>query len=228
MRSRKWVAAVVLMLGCLSCSGDDVSSDPPNSIFGSPSGVPTLTEGVTLSEGRYELRALQGVVVSLEAEGWEAWRYGVTAPVGVEPPAGAGLGIWIVDEVYADPCNWDRGPVKPAVGAEVDDLAAALAERPNVRASRSQDVTFEGQEGLHLKLQAPPNIRFKECSNSMYRSWTALPSGARYHQGPGQIDELWILDVNGTRVVIEAAYFPGTTPEDRRGLMRVVESIRFT
>ncbi len=226
MGPRLWIAAILLMLGCAGCSGDHVSADPPEAPFESPS-TSTLVEGVTLAAGPYELRALQGVVPSLEAEGWEAWVYGVIHPIGSDPPSGAAVGIWIVDDVYADPCNWDEGPIEPPVGLSVDDLAGALAGRPNVDASRPQDVTFEGHEGVRMTVQVPPNIRFQDCADSEYRSWTALPYGGRYHQGPGQIDELWILDVDGTRVVIEAAYFPETAPEHRRELRRVVESIRF-
>jgi hypothetical protein len=35
----------------------------------------------------------------------------------------------------------------------------------------------------------------------------------RFHQGPGQILEFWVLDVDGTRILIEATRFPDSPPE---------------
>jgi hypothetical protein len=40
-------------------------------------------------------------------------------------------------------------------------------------------------------------------------------------------DWIWILDVNGERLVIDASYLPGATARERRELKSVVDSIRF-
>ena len=39
------------------------------------------------------------------------------------------------------------------------------------------------------------------------------PSGTtdRFQQGAGQVDRLWILDVEGRRLLIDATYVPGST-----------------
>jgi len=64
-----------------------------------------------------------------------------------------------------------------------------------------------------------------------YQLWNApyKPSGTtdRYQQGPGQVDRLWILDVDGRRLVIDATYMPGSTDQDRATLAKVVNSIAF-
>ena len=41
------------------------------------------------------------------------------------------------------------------------------------------------------------------------------------------MDRLWILDVDGERLVIDASTLPDATAEDRAELERVVDSIRF-
>jgi hypothetical protein len=50
----------------------------------------------------------------------------------------------------------------------------------------------------------------------------------RYHQGPGQVDRLWILDVDGKRLVIDAFYMPEATGEEIAQINEIVDSIRFT
>jgi hypothetical protein len=51
--------------------------------------------------------------------------------------------------------------------------------------------------------------------------------GDRYHQGPGQIDQLFVLDVDGTRLVIDASYFPDTSEQARSALFAMVRSVHF-
>jgi hypothetical protein len=41
------------------------------------------------------------------------------------------------------------------------------------------------------------------------------------------VDRIWILDVGGERLVVDAFYLAEATPEDRAELERVVDSIRF-
>ena len=46
------------------------------------------------------------------------------------------------------------------------------------------------------------------------------------YASPGQRDTLWILDVDGKRVVIEAVSFPGTSAEDLAAQQQLIDSIR--
>ncbi len=51
--------------------------------------------------------------------------------------------------------------------------------------------------------------------------------GQRWRQMAGQVDRLWVLDVNGQRLVVDANYAPGTTQAQRDEEDRVVQSIQF-
>ena len=51
--------------------------------------------------------------------------------------------------------------------------------------------------------------------------------GNRYEQVPGQVDRLWVLDVHGQRLIVDATYSPDTPQADRAELTQVVESLRF-
>ncbi len=49
----------------------------------------------------------------------------------------------------------------------------------------------------------------------------------RFHQGPGQIDKLWIVDVDGVPVIIDAAWYDETPPEHVDELEAIVASTTF-
>ena len=49
----------------------------------------------------------------------------------------------------------------------------------------------------------------------------------RFHQGPGQVDELWILDVSGTIVILDAMYRPDTPAKPVEELRAITESTTF-
>jgi hypothetical protein len=51
--------------------------------------------------------------------------------------------------------------------------------------------------------------------------------GTRYEQVPGQVDRLWVLNVNGQRLVVDATYSPDTTKADRAELGAIVKALRF-
>ncbi len=52
-------------------------------------------------------------------------------------------------------------------------------------------------------------------------------NGKRHEQVPGQVDRLWVLDVKGQRLVVDATYSPDTTQADRDEHERIVQSLRF-
>ena len=58
-------------------------------------------------------------------------------------------------------------------------------------------------------------------------SWFSNGDGERYEQVAGQVDRLWVLNVNGQRLVVDATYSPDTTQAQRRELGQIAKSLRF-
>ncbi len=141
-----------------------------------------------------------------------------------DPHAFTSVGFWIwdgdFDTVYLDPCQWADGAIEPPVGPTVDDLATALASQPQRGDPIPTDVTLDGYDGKLVEMTVPSDIDFADCDGGEFRSWLG-----RYHQGPGQVDRLYILDVEGQRVVIYSSYMPGTSEEERAELQAIVDSI---
>jgi len=120
-------------------------------------------------------------------------------------------------------------------------IAAVLAARPLRNAIAPVAVSLGGYQGKYLQWSVPSDIRFDAASQSFsdcdigsengvpagyFKSWTDH-IGDRYQQGPGQVDRLWILDIEGHRLLVDATYMPAATDQDRMELAEVVNSIAF-
>jgi hypothetical protein len=141
-----------------------------------------------------------------------------------DTPRRLAVSFWSVVDVYANGCHWFGPTIHP--GPTVDDLAAVLAARPLRNATAPGAVSLGGYQGKYLEWSVPADILFSDCDGGMFKSWTDA-GGDRYQQGPGQVDQLWILDIEGRRLVIDATYLAGATEQDRAELAKVVNSIEF-
>ena len=159
-------------------------------------------------------------------EGWTGRGYNVVPSVErYSPPGGAALifsrGGWL----YSRPCG-GTGPDIPT-GTTVDDFVTALVDHPDLDVTSPVAVTLAGYSGTYLELRAPANTTTDELGPK--------PGGCNYYfvwepgiyaQGPNALWRIWILDVNGVRVVVRADSFPGTTPQVQAQLKAIVDSIQ--
>jgi hypothetical protein len=132
--------------------------------------------------------------------------------------------------VYGDPCHWSTS--KPATPVTtVDEFVAAITAQRDRDASEPADVTIGGYSGVTLTLHVPDDADFSACDEGNFGSWNdasdADPGPSRHSQAPGQIDQLWVLDVDGTLTVIDAGYYAGTPPELVDEMRTIIESTTF-
>ena len=145
--------------------------------------------------------------------------------------------------VYGDPCHWSTTlPDSPAT--TVDEIIAALARQASRDASDISEITVGGYAGQSITLHVPDDIAFdpsiggdggfSDCDQGKFGTMTGGEGGVpesepgRWQQGPGQIDEYWVLDVDGVAVIFDLTYWPGT-PQDYIDEMRaVVESATYS
>jgi hypothetical protein len=153
-------------------------------------------------------------------------------------PEDAGLIGPFVGDIYlpADPCEWTTTvPHTPAT--TVDEVVAALRGQASREASEPQDITVDGRAGKSITLRVPLDAEFGQCDRSAGESeprfCTLSGEGGdpaacrRYHQFPGQIDELWIVDVDEELAVIDAMWSDATPAEARAQLRAILESLTF-
>ena len=144
-------------------------------------------------------------------------------------PDGAGMIVFAGEGdlyVYGDPCQWSTTSSDTPV-TTVDDLVAALTSQASRDASAPVDITVDGFAGKSITLHVPDDAVFSDCDRGEFRTLVEGPDGARYHQDPGQIDKLWIVDVDGELVVIDIGYYEGTPQAVIDELHAIVESITF-
>ncbi len=154
-------------------------------------------------------------------EGWRGFAgVGVLPAGGTEAPDGMGI---ILGEVKAglfqDPCHWAGGEPEIPVGPTVEDLANALAAHTAYESSEPVDVSLGGYAGQRVDLQLPSDV--ESCDNGEFYPWV----GSIYAQGPDNRWNVWILDVEGERIVVHSTSFPGTSAEDLAEQQAIVDSL---
>lgn len=171
---------------------------------------------------------------TIPAEGWLAWPTKFPENPNTADPH-IGISITEITNLTVDACQ-DQLAADPPVGPSVEDLATALASLPPFEVmSPPTEVAIYGYTGTHLELTVPElpwraygglGI-FEGCDGGVLRSWIAPGlSFAFYGYRPGQVEEFWILDVEGTRLVVEANWSPDVPPEWVDEMRAILDSIR--
>jgi hypothetical protein len=145
-----------------------------------------------------------------------------TNPTGRDAPA-YGVVFSIIDKVAADPCHFDQG-FKDVPGSSVDALVTALTDVPGLDASNPSDVRVDGYAGKQLTLTAPAS--FEGCTLSPDGYVVEQLLGTNHPFIAGQRSRLWILDVDGQRLVIDLPEAPDQTAQERADAQAVFDSIR--
>lgn len=203
------------------------STPAPTPVGLLPEGPHVLTDGEALED----VATLQ-MTVTVPGPDWYGEPGGGILIKNDNPdaPDGAGMIVFFGDlYVYGDPCDWSTTrPDEPAT--TVDELVAALTAQASRGATEPVDVNVGGHAGISITLRVPDDAEFAECDDATFGSWGVPgsdPDPYRYHQDPGQIDTLYILDVDGTLTVIDTAYYAGTPQSVIDELEAIVESAVF-
>jgi hypothetical protein len=164
-------------------------------------------------------------------DGWEAGGPQGRAPVGGAPatgfegPDGMSMGFLTITSLEPDPCNWKEG-TDVEVGPTVDDLVTALAGNPGYETTDPADVTLGGFSGKRIDVQVPADLDLATCDDGQFWVWAVADGQTIYAQGREGRFHLWILDVQGRRVLVMTHDFPGTSADDQAELQAIVDSIQ--
>jgi hypothetical protein len=205
-------------------------------------GLPQGPYGVTQTDDPVQ------VTVDIASPGWNPapeFDYAFKNDDGLDAPesVGAALLAWAWPagtgfKVYGDPCRWSTTiPETPATTP--DQIAEALAAQASSDATAPVDVTVGGYAGKAITVSVPmsyhqvPDVgreeEFADCDQGVFGFYEAEADTepSRNAQGPGQIDELWILDVGGSIVILDAAYGPATPADLVEETRTLAESASF-
>jgi len=222
------------------------SPTPQPSPTAIPSGSPTATGPVdlldgSLAAGPYRIQDPSGhpggptIVADIPA-GW----IGHPDVPAVTSPAGSNNGILIsfmeIDGLFSDACHWDVDGTKSAtkgdvvVGPTVADLVAALKANTSYTSSAATPVTVGGFAGQEIELQLPGSDVIAACDRRPGEStgdFFVFPKGF-YAQGANSRWHLYVVDVDGTRLITMVSLAEGTPAADITAAKAIVESFEFT
>ena len=236
----RWLvlSAWILIVGACTGSSTEPSAEPADAT-GGIDGI-TQTQAASPASG---FKNLEGHVFGA-GEGYPSFT--VQAPGTWTTQDGAfiinprvdvmGVSVWDVGEVPRHPCRWKDSLSRP--GPTVDDLVEAFTAQRLRDASTPTDITLGGHDGAYFEWSVPANSvvtgdsDFEGCDDpgnghQDFVSWFGDGEGERWQQVAGQVDRLWILDVDGQRLVVDATYSPDASEADLAELDQVVASLRF-
>jgi hypothetical protein len=227
--------AAVVGVNLLGGGGPPVGGPDPSpsaSPVSSPIAVPP--EGGDLEPGTYvmEAGALSPVHTTLTLPpDWEVMPGGIffKGATGAGDAPDAALAFWTVENVYGDVCRWLSSTPASPTGPTVDDLVTALGQQEGRDASAPTDVTVGGYRGKKIDLVLH-EFDFGTCDQGQPASWRS-EGGTGSHGGyiyrGGQRNSVYVIDVDGERVVVDTMYLPGTSDADVAELEQIVASVRF-
>lgn len=250
--SRSWNTAKLssLLTGLLvaGCATGSPASTPaptassgPGTVAPSASAADTTPGPVTdtLTGGRYVFEAEGLTIVATGPDGWvgyPSWAMDGPEPLRADSPDGIGITFTSARGLFSDPCHWDVAgigqadqPGDVAVGPTVDDLVAALRANSFYSSSAATPVTIDGYAGQELELRLPEEPDYATCDkddpdDSGGHVFVFAGSGL-YVQGQANIWHLYILDVEGTRLITVIMSYAGTPQADLDTAQNVIDTM---
>jgi hypothetical protein len=226
------VAAVLVVAGVVvgirTMGSDDVQSGASGSEPPPASSAPShLSSSGDVEPGTYVISAIdpdfdaKNTITVTVPDGYQALDgWGIMKDEGREWVSAS-----VVGRVYADPCHWRGTATDPPTGRNFNALVVALANQQGLDASTPTDVSLAGFAGKRMGRTVPASIDLADCDNGQFRFWLDTGGGERNTPFTSAHQELWIMDVDGVPLVIEAAWPLGASPQVQAELIQMVESI---
>ena len=245
---RRSLVVAIIMVVLSGCTGSNTSTGSTTSTSATtsppaPSGPATVAPVTdVLTGGLYEFGPFEDMrSLTLDAtgpDGWTgypSWAMDGPDPVRADAPNGIGIAFFSANGLYSDLCHWDvRGigdagpPGDVKVGPTVDDLVAALRANKSYTSSAAKPVTIDGYAGQELELQLPDDP-FTKCDkddpNDSGGHAFVFSGPGLYAQGPANRWHLYILDVDGARLISVILSYAKTPQTDLDLAQSIIETL---
>ena len=236
----------------VSCTGPDPAADEPtdpstsqrlattDSIVGTagttiaatptpPTSAAATKSTPPITLGADDLTFHAGTDTIVVAHAPAPWEPFPNADLGMRRDLGTaewvGISFWAPLHIATDSCEWTDNWATP--GESVAQLADALVAVSERQATTPVPVTVGGYDGLYLEWSLPADLDVATCDRGTTMAWTGAPGRRRSYDIPGAIDRIWILDVEGDRILIDAISLPVEQAVIRERTDEVIESLRF-
>ena len=246
---RRRALALVVLLAVLTGCGGDVTADPQGSTSTATTSSPWTTTSTTLPSipeedgrplgpGTYRVSSAGRRRDRIRCCG-RSWttrsrspRGGTATPATTCPSTRTVRRVRLssviypvlVDEIYADPCEGERGPTV-AVGPEVNDLVDALLAQPGTVTTEPVETTIGGLPATRVDLEVQERADLSSCLLADYgppglQIWFSDPADKYFVLMPGYTASVYVVDVDGERQVFLTRHGPAASDEDLRSSSR--------
>jgi hypothetical protein len=187
-----------------------------------PSPTPIPLNGQAKLEGRYLVGGLTSRVTITVPAGWRTdTDWVVIGPKGNYPPDGMAIRFYTVENVFRNPVSLADGVFDPPVGPAAADLASAIAGDPAWKATGPTSMTIGGRPALHLQFAVA-----ERGSDGQFNMFSSNGDPDIWGFAPGQEFDLYVVDVPGERIVIDAFHYAGTSASDLAAQQGIIDSIQ--
>lgn len=145
-----------------------------------------------------------------------------------EPAEGApDVSVMLVENVFADPCR-DTEPRDPPVGNTVEGVTEGLMSLVGFRSTNLSDASLDGHRGKYFELTNSIDTKTAGCAGGpMLPLFTIRGGGDPPATNGGLIHQIWVIDVDGTVVLVAGWAGVDSAAAFAQEVDAVVDSIRF-
>jgi hypothetical protein len=93
--------------------------------------------------------------------------------------------------------------------------------------SRPEATSIRGNPAWYVEVLIPSYLDATQCDGGEVVLWDTANGDVRMSFGPRELNHLWVVEVAGEIIVIDAASFQPTPPADIAELQAIVSSIVF-
>ena len=127
-------------------------------------------------------------------------------------PGEVGFSAWAIDRIYDDPCHWRDSAMYDLTtihSQEDEEFHLAVGDKlPNqFGTTTGTQVLIDRTLSVKIEQSVPANLDMGSCDDGQYRTWSEwnMPGGANSHHAPGQVDTIYIVDVDRRPLVLDAS-----------------------
>lgn len=188
--------------------------------------IPTLPNFGTVEPGRYRFSS-SGLDAPnrISIDVLDGYQSVGGAAVLKEGHSQTSVSTLVISDVYADTCRWQGSLLDRSEISSTEGVLDALANQEGLRVSSPTAVTVDGFTGTYMERRVPAGTDVSRCDMGELHVYSSPVWGDRWLES-GQLQQLWILDVGGVPLVIDASVERGASPEIQAEVLQMVESIQ--
>ena len=132
--------------------------------------------------------------------------------------------VWAVSGVYPDGCH-DLDSPRLVPVRSVEQIADLVHHEPGMNVRAPTPTSIDGHEALYLEFTTG-RIDYAKCNGGSFAFFEASP-GTGHVEIPGILERWWVVDLDGTRVIVGTAAGPKATPAQAEAIKAMAEAAEF-